>query len=43
VTIADDAMLEVARQRMQQLKLKALVAVNSRGRVTGIVEVFDDN
>lgn len=43
VTIDEDCMLEVARQRMQQLKLKALVAVNARGRVTGIVEVFDDN
>lgn len=43
VTIDENSMLEVARQRMQQLKLKALVAVNTRGRVTGIVEVFDDN
>lgn len=43
VTIDEDCMLEVARQRMQQLKLKALVVVNPRGRVAGIVEVFDDN
>lgn len=43
VTIDENSMLEVARQRMRQLKLKALVAVNTRGRVTGIVEVFDDN
>ena len=43
VTIDENAMLEVARQRMRQLKLKALVAVSARGRVTGVVEVFDDN
>lgn len=42
VTIDDSTLLDVARQRMQQMKLKALVAVDTRGRVTGVVEVFDD-
>lgn len=42
VTIDESTLLDVALQRMQQMKLKALVAVNARGRVTGVVEVFDD-
>ena len=42
VTIDEDCLLDTALERMQQLKLKALVAVDSRGRVTGVIEVFDD-
>ncbi len=42
VTIDENVLLDVAHQRMQQMKLKALVAVNSRGRVSGVVEVFND-
>jgi arabinose-5-phosphate isomerase len=42
VTIDESTLLDVALQRMQQMKLKALVAVNARGRVTGVVEVFHD-
>jgi arabinose-5-phosphate isomerase len=42
VTIDEDALLDTALNRMQQLKLKALVAVDRRGGVTGVVEVFDD-
>lgn len=42
VTIDEDTLLDVARQRMQIMKLKALVAVNGKGRVTGVVEVFDE-
>jgi len=42
VTIDEDCLVDVALERMQGLKLKALVAVNAWGRVTGVVEVFDD-
>jgi arabinose-5-phosphate isomerase len=42
VTIHEDTPLANAHQRMQQMKLKALVAVDIRGRVTGVVEVFDE-
>ena len=42
VTIDEDCLLDVAVERMQQLKLKALVATDPRGRVSGVVEVFYD-
>ncbi len=42
VTIDENVLLSVAQQRMQQMKLKALVAVNAHGRVTGIVDVFEN-
>jgi len=41
VTIDEETPLTEAHQRMQQMKLKALVAVNRKGKVTGVVEVFD--
>jgi arabinose-5-phosphate isomerase len=41
VTILEDVALAEAHERMQASKLKALVAVNVDGQVTGIVEVFD--
>jgi arabinose-5-phosphate isomerase len=42
VTVDEDTLLTDARQRMQALKLKALVAVTVEGRVVGVVEVFDE-
>lgn len=42
VTIDEDVLLADAHHRMQNLKLKALVAVNGEGKVTGVVEVFDE-
>jgi arabinose-5-phosphate isomerase len=42
VTVDEDTLLVDAHQRMQALKIKALVAVNAEGRVVGVVEVFDD-
>lgn len=42
VTIDEETLLADAHQRMQAMKLKALVAVNGEGRVTGVIEVFDD-
>jgi len=42
VTIHEDTPLSSAHERMKKMKLKALVAVNSRGRVTGVIEVFDE-
>ncbi len=42
VTIDEDTLLADAHQRMQAMKLKALVVVNGEGKVSGIVEVFDD-
>jgi len=41
VTIDEHAMLGDAHHRMTSLKLKALVALNSEGKVSGVVEVFD--
>ena len=41
VTIREDTPMAEARQRMQQLKLKALVVLGRDGAVKGIVEVFD--
>jgi arabinose-5-phosphate isomerase len=42
VTIREDTPLASAHERMKKMELKALVAVNSRGRVTGVIEVFDE-
>jgi arabinose-5-phosphate isomerase len=42
VTIDEDTLLADAHQRMQAMKLKALVVVNGEGRVSGVIEVFDD-
>jgi arabinose-5-phosphate isomerase len=42
VTIDENTLLADAHQRMQAMKLKALVVVNHEGKVTGIVEVFDE-
>jgi CBS domain-containing protein len=42
VTIEEDTLLDDAHQRMQQMKLKALVVVNGKGKVSGVVEVFDE-
>jgi arabinose-5-phosphate isomerase len=42
VTIDENTVLADAHKRMQQMKLKALVAVNRDGKVTGVIEVFDE-
>jgi arabinose-5-phosphate isomerase len=42
VTIDENTLLDDAHQRMQAMKLKALVVVGDEGKVTGIVEVFDE-
>jgi arabinose-5-phosphate isomerase len=42
VTIDEDTLLADAHQRMQAMKLKALVVVDADGRVSGVTEVFDD-
>jgi arabinose-5-phosphate isomerase len=41
VTIDEDCLLADAHQRMQSMKLKALVVMNGEGKVSGVVEVFD--
>ncbi len=41
VTIGDHASLVEAHERMQQLRLKALVVINSSHEVLGLVDVFD--
>lgn len=41
VTLDEDTLLADAHQRMQSLKLKALVVLNAEGKVSGVVEVFD--
>lgn len=41
VTIDEHSLLGDAHHRMTSLKLKALVALNSEGKVTGVIEVFD--
>jgi arabinose-5-phosphate isomerase len=43
VTIDEDTLLAEAHQRMQSLKLKALVVLNGEGKVAGVVEVFDQD
>jgi arabinose-5-phosphate isomerase len=40
VTIVESAPVAEAEERMQSLRLKALVVVNSEGRVSGVIEVF---
>jgi len=42
VTIHEDMLLTHAHQRMQHMKLKVLVVVNAKGKVAGVVEVFDE-
>jgi arabinose-5-phosphate isomerase len=42
VTIDENTVLDDAHKRMQQMKLKALVAVGRDGKVTGVIEVFDE-
>lgn len=42
VTIREDAVLSDALQQMRARKIKALVAIDVDGEVTGIVELFDD-
>jgi len=41
VTIDEDCLLADAHQRMQSMKLKALVVLGADGKVAGVVEVFD--
>lgn len=40
VTIREDATLSEAEARMQRLRLKALIVLNSEDRVSGVIEVF---
>lgn len=40
VTISQDAPVSEADERMQLLRLKALIVLNGEGRVTGVIEVF---
>ena len=40
VTVGQDELLRVARQRMQHMKLGALIAVDEQKRVVGVVDVF---
>jgi arabinose-5-phosphate isomerase len=42
VTVDESTLLADAHQRMQHMKLKALVVVNGKGKVVGVVEVFDE-
>ena len=42
VTICESTLLDEAHHRMKQMKLKALVAVDRHGKVTGVIEVFDE-
>lgn len=42
VTVDQDTLVVDAHHRMQALKIKALVAVDEDGGVTGVVEVFDE-
>ncbi len=42
VTIPDTTLLVDAHRRMQQMKLKAFVVVDSDGQVSGVVEVFEE-
>lgn len=41
-TISEDAPVSEAQARMRTLKLKALIALDAEGRVSGVIEVFDD-
>lgn len=40
VTISESAPVAEAEERMQSLRLKALLVLNSEGRVSGVIEVF---
>jgi CBS domain-containing protein len=42
VTVDQETLLDDAMHRMQALKIKALVAVDGAGKVSGVVEVFDE-
>jgi arabinose-5-phosphate isomerase len=42
VTVHEDTMLAEAHKRMAKRKLKELVVVNNHGKVTGVVQVFDE-
>ena len=41
VTIHEDATLHEAEERMHRMRLKALVVVDSRHRVSGVIEIFN--
>lgn len=40
VTISESAPVAEAEERMQNLRLKALIVLNGEGRVSGVIEVF---
>jgi len=40
VTVSESAPVAEAEERMQSLRLKALIVVNAEGRVSGVIEVF---
>jgi arabinose-5-phosphate isomerase len=42
VTIPETTLLVDAHRRMQQMKLKAFVVVDDKGKVSGVVEVFEE-
>jgi arabinose-5-phosphate isomerase len=42
VTIRESTLLVDAHRRMQQMKLKAFVVTDDSGKVTGVVEVFEE-
>lgn len=42
VTIPDSTLLVDAHRRMQQMKLKAFVVTDEAGKVSGVVEVFEE-
>jgi len=42
VTILENAMLADAEKLMHKKKIKALVVLNNRGKISGILEIFDD-
>ncbi len=42
VTIPESTLLVDAHRRMQQMKLKAFVVVDEQGKVSGVVEVFEE-
>ena len=42
VTIPETTLLVDAHRRMQQMKLKAFVVTDESGKVTGVVEVFEE-
>ena len=42
VTIFENAMVADAEDRMMREKIKALVVLNVEGKVSGILEIFDD-